>query len=135
MYLAAGFILVGLASLGIFLPLLPTTPLLILAAACFAHSSERWHRWLMQHPVFGPLLHQWHEHRCIPGKAKVIAVCSILLFGGYAVGYAVQNPAVRIGGGLLLLAGLIYVLRIPTCKSASSSSETDAPADCGEEIP
>lgn len=116
LYLIAGFILVGLAALGLVLPLLPTTPLLILAAACFAQSSERWHRWLMEHRIFGAILRNWHEHRCIPGRAKGIAVITIVVFGGYAVFVALQHPGVRIAGGLLILTGLFFVLRIPVCR-------------------
>lgn len=114
-YLIAGFLLVGLATLGIFLPLLPTTPLLLLAAACFANSSEKCHRWLVGHNLFGPIIHNWQEHRCIPRKAKAIAVASILVFGGYAVGFAIANMVVRIIGGVLCLIGLICVLRIKVC--------------------
>ena len=116
MFLIAGFLLVGLATLGIFLPLLPTTPLLLLAAACFANSSEKCHRWLVEHDVFGPIIRNWHENRCIPRRAKLIAVASILLFGTYAVGFAVDNIYVRIIGGVILLTGLVFVLRIPTCE-------------------
>lgn len=115
-YLTAGFLLVALAMLGIFLPLLPTTPLLLLAAACFANSSEKWHRWLVEHRLFGPIISNWQHNRCIPRKAKITAVCSILLFGTYAVGFAVDNLYVRIAGIIVLLIGLIVVLRIPTCR-------------------
>ncbi len=112
-YLIAGFLLVGLATLGIFLPLLPTTPLLLLAAACFANSSEKCHRWLLEHNIFGPIIHNWQEHRCIPRKAKVIAVLSILIFGTYAIGFAIKNLPLRMVGLALLITGLMVVLRIP----------------------
>jgi uncharacterized membrane protein YbaN (DUF454 family) len=114
-YLIAGFLLVGLATLGIFLPLLPTTPLLLLAAACFANSSKKCHQWLMQHDLFGPVIRNWHEKRCIPRRAKLMAIASILLFGGYAIGFAVENTYLRIAGILLLMIGLVSVLRIPIC--------------------
>jgi uncharacterized membrane protein YbaN (DUF454 family) len=113
--LAAGFVLVGLALLGVMLPLLPTTPLLILAAACFANASERWHKWLMNHPLCGPLLKDWHERRCIPLRAKLIAATMIILIGAYSIGFAIENAFIRLFGTLLLLTGLIVVLRIPTC--------------------
>ena len=116
LYLLAGFLLVGLASLGIFLPLLPTTPLLLLAAACFARSSEKCHQWLMQHNLFGSVIRNWHEKRCIPRKAKLTAIASILLFGGYAIGFAIENTALRIAGVLVLTIGLISVVRIPICE-------------------
>jgi uncharacterized membrane protein YbaN (DUF454 family) len=117
LYLTAGFVLTGLAALGIVLPLLPTTPLLLLATACFANSSERWHRWLVEHPLFGPIIHNWKENRCIPCRAKRIAVVSILVFGTYSIGFAIENIHLRIGGAVLLATGLVFVLRIPTCKN------------------
>ena len=115
LFLVAGFLLVGLATLGIFLPLLPTTPLLLLAATCFANSSEKWHRWLMEHNIFGPIIRNWHEHRCIPLRAKIVAVASILVFGTYSIGFAIENPYLQIPGAILLLTGLVYVLRIRNC--------------------
>lgn len=111
--------LVALATLGIFLPLLPTTPLLLLAAWCFAESSEKYHRWLLNHRIFGPIIRNWHENRCIPLKAKRIAVATILVFGGYAIGFRLTNPYLRIPGALLCLTGLVYVLRIPVCKGVN----------------
>lgn len=115
LYLILGFALVALATLGIFLPLLPTTPLLLLAAWCFANSSEKCHHWLMEHRLFGPIIKNWHENRCIPLKAKMLSVSMILLFGGYAI-YRLDNLYIRIIGGTLCLIGLISVLRIPVCR-------------------
>jgi uncharacterized membrane protein YbaN (DUF454 family) len=111
----AGVILTALAAIGIILPLLPTTPFLLLAAWCFANSSERCHRWLIEHRIFGPILKNWHENRCIPKRAKILAVSMILIFGTYAIGFAIENTAVRITGTLFLLAGFISVIRIPSC--------------------
>jgi uncharacterized membrane protein YbaN (DUF454 family) len=115
--LIVGFALVGLAALGAVIPLLPTTPLLLLAAACFANSSEKCHRWLLEHNLFGPIIHNWQENRCIPRKAKIVAIASILLFGTYAVGFAIENLYLRIAGTTILLTGLVFVLRIPTCQN------------------
>lgn len=114
-HLALGFLLVGLATLGLFLPLLPTTPLLLLAAGCFANSSEKWHRWLMEHPLFGSTIRNWHERRCIPRKAKATAIAMILLFGTYAVGFALENPYLKTAGAILLLIGLASVVRLKSC--------------------
>ena len=115
LYLIAGFLLVALAGLGIVLPLLPTTPLRLLAAACFAKSSDKCHRWLTTHRIFGPIIYNWQANRCIPRNAKKIAVLSILIFGTYAVGFAIDNLPIRIVGALILLTGFVFVLRIPVC--------------------
>jgi uncharacterized membrane protein YbaN (DUF454 family) len=115
LYIVAGFVLVALAALGVFLPLLPTTPLLLLAAWCFAKSSDKYHRWLMEHQIFGPIIRNWHERRCIPRNAKSIAVASILIFGTYAIGFAIENLWIRLFGTAVLLTGLVFVLRIKVC--------------------
>lgn len=68
----------GMASLvtgivGIFLPLLPTTPFVLLAAFCFTRSSTRCERWLLGHPRFGPMVRQWRARRAIPRRVKQLA--------------------------------------------------------------
>ena len=73
------FFVMGLASLalgiaGIFLPVLPTTPLVLLAATCFARSYRPFHEWLVAHRLFGPLVREWHEHRSIPYRTKLLAI-------------------------------------------------------------
>lgn len=72
-----GFSLLAIGILGIFLPLLPTVPLVLLAAFCFARSSERLHDWLVSHPSFGPMISDWNEHRAISPRAKRLATLSI----------------------------------------------------------
>jgi uncharacterized membrane protein YbaN (DUF454 family) len=69
-----GLVSTGLAILGIFLPLLPTVPLLLLAAACFARSSERFYSWLLQHPRLGPMIRGYLDGQGIPLKSKVWAI-------------------------------------------------------------
>lgn len=76
--IAGGMLCLILAILGVFLPLLPTTPFLLLAAACFARSSERLHAWMLRHPRFGPLLDDWETHRAIRPAAKRAATVAIL---------------------------------------------------------
>ncbi|MBQ5949387.1 YbaN family protein [Massilia sp. ST3] len=78
-YNIAGVLAVILGILGIFLPLLPTTPFLLLASACFARGSERLHRWLLSHRVFGAYLRNFEEGRGIPLKAKVVATALLWL--------------------------------------------------------
>ena len=78
-YLTVGFIALGLGILGIPLPLLPTTPFLLLAALCFARGSERWYRWLLDHKTFGPPIHAWREHRAVPRRVKWIGLGSLVV--------------------------------------------------------
>ena len=75
----AGVIALLLAILGLFLPLLPTTPFLLLASWCFARGSRRLHGWLLSHRVFGEYLRNFEAGRGIPLKAKIVA--TLMLWG------------------------------------------------------
>ncbi|MGI4844922.1 MAG: YbaN family protein [Janthinobacterium lividum] len=76
-YNAAGVLALLLGILGLFLPLLPTTPFLLLASWCFARGSERLHRWLLSHRVFGEYLRNFEAGRGIPLKAKILATAML----------------------------------------------------------
>lgn len=91
---AAGSVFVALGVIGIFLPLLPTTPFLLLAAACFARSSPAFHHWLVEHRVLGVYVRDWQRDRSVPLKAKVLAVLMMsaslawMVFGTNAPAFA-----------------------------------------------
>ncbi|MFP4483000.1 MAG: YbaN family protein [Thermovirgaceae bacterium] len=70
-----GILCVGLGSAGIVLPLVPTTPFLLLAAACFAKSSERFYAWLLGHRRFGPIIANYREKGGITRKTRAVALC------------------------------------------------------------
>lgn len=72
--LAIGWLSVALGVIGIFLPVLPTTPFLLLAAACFMRSSKRFYLWLVNHPQLGPWIVDYLEGQGIPLKGKVYAI-------------------------------------------------------------
>ncbi len=81
-----GTLCLVLAIVGIFVPVLPTTPLLLLTAYCYYRSSERMYTWLMSHPHLGPYIKNFREHRMIPRRVKVyilILLWSSLLFCAY----------------------------------------------------
>ncbi len=69
-----GFISLGLGIIGAFLPLLPTTPFILLSAALFAKSSDKMHSWLYNHRIFGEILRDFNENKTIPLYAKVISL-------------------------------------------------------------
>lgn len=81
----AGFACFGLGAIGAFLPLLPTVPLMLLAAYCFARGSERFHEWLITHPRFGPPILDWQERGTISRRAKVMAGVAIGITFGVSV--------------------------------------------------
>lgn len=79
LWLAAGGISLALGVIGIFLPLLPTTPFVLLAAFCFSRGSERCERWLVEHPRFGPMVRDWRANRAVPLRAKQLATVMMLI--------------------------------------------------------
>ncbi|WP_100912541.1 YbaN family protein [Pseudoalteromonas spongiae] len=82
-WLLIGLVSLLLGILGVFLPLLPTTPFVLLSAFCFSKSSTRMHSWLLNHRIFGQLITDWEMHGVIRAKVKVIATCSMLLLVSY----------------------------------------------------
>ena len=77
LWVTFGLLCVGLAFIGIVLPLLPTVPFLLLAAFCFARSSEQLHNWLVTHPKLGPPILDWQTRGAITPKAKKLATLSV----------------------------------------------------------
>jgi len=113
-----GVLAVLLGVIGIFLPLLPTTPFILLAAACFARGSDRMHSWLLSHRLFGQLLRNYQAGRGIPARAKVLALAMMWPSLGYAM-WRFDNAWLRL---VLLLVGAcisVYLLRLPVCANRS----------------
>ena len=110
-----GFIFLGLAVVGVFLPLLPTTPFVLLAAGCFAQSSERMHRWILANETFGPMVRAWEEKRCVSCRVKAVAIGSMALVGGFSVFFMLESLPLQLAGGALLLLGAVVVAALRTC--------------------
>ena len=119
LYKPLGFLFLGLAILGIIVPLMPGTPFLLLSAWFFARSSEAWHARLLANDITGPMIRNWEERRCMAYRAKVVAIVSMLGAGGASVLFAVDDPRTKAFGIGLLAIGTVFVLRIPTCEKCS----------------
>jgi len=117
-YKPLGFLFLGLAVLGILLPILPGTPFLLLSAWFFARSSEKWHRRLLNSDLFGPLINNWEQNRCISGRTKAVAMVSMILAGGASILFGVESLALKIAGLILMSVGTLTLLSIKTCPKA-----------------
>lgn len=106
------FLLTGIA--GVFLPILPTTPFLLLAAACYARSSRRFYNWLMNHPAFGPLIVEWRTYRSIPWRTKQVAMATMFLTFGSSILFFVHDGWLQLALGFFGLMMLIWLYRIPS---------------------
>ena len=118
--LGAGALFVALAALGILLPVLPTTPFLLLAGACFARNSERADRWLRENRVFGPYVKSWRNSRALPPGARPRAIAVVLLTFAISIIFAVHTLGLRLLLGAIGLALLVFLARLPVLSSAST---------------
>lgn len=116
---AAGALFVGLGAVGAVLPLLPTTPFLLVAAACFARSSPRLYRALLASRAFGPLIRHWRAAGAIPRRAKIVAVAMIAAVGGSSVAFAVPGVAPRLAVAGLLAALALWIATRPGAEAAA----------------
>lgn len=113
LYLALGWLMVAIGIIGIFLPLLPTTPFLLLAAWLFARSSERIETWLLTHPMLGPPLRDWRQHGAIPRRAKLIA-CVTIAASFVIFWYRVTpSPLLAMMVGAILLGSCTFIVTRP----------------------
>ena len=101
---AMGLVFVALAIAGVVLPLVPTTPFLLLAAFFFARSSPRLHAWLMSHRQFGPLIRNWREHGRIDRRSKYFALLAMLAALVVSLALAVSPLVIAIQ--VLVLSGV-----------------------------
>lgn len=112
-WMSAGLTSLGLGLIGIFLPLLPTVPFLLLAAFCFARSSERLHRWLVTHPVLGPPIQDWERSGAISMRGKQMATVSMLAVFGLSVGLELR-PAILAVQAAVLCATSLFIWTRPS---------------------
>jgi hypothetical protein len=112
--IAIGTLAVALAVVGMFVPILPTTPFLLLAAACYARSSDRFLNWLLHNRWFGAYIRNYREGRGMPRLTKILTLsglwATLVLSGSFAVSaWWLRLVLVAVGAGVTL-----HLLRIPT---------------------
>lgn len=112
--IAGGVTCVGLGVAGIVLPVLPTTPFILLAAYCFARASPRLHRWLLDSRTFGPMIREWQTHRAIPWRTKLTAIALMSATMAVSIVFFVRPWPLQAGLGLLGVGLAIWMYRIPS---------------------
>ncbi len=109
-----GLLCMAAGIIGMFLPVVPTVPFLLLALWAFARGSERLHDWLLHHPRLGRRLRDWHEHQAIPARAKLLSVGSMGVAALW-LGFFSGIPAWAVALALAIMAyGAWFVLSRPT---------------------
>jgi uncharacterized membrane protein YbaN (DUF454 family) len=118
-YLTVGWISLGLGFIGIFLPVMPTTPFLVVSAFCFSRGSEKLHRWLLSLPHVGKPLREWEDHKVIRTKAKAMAT-ALMLASLVSLSFVSKMPRI----GFWITAGVMaaILLFIWTRRSAPPDS-------------
>jgi uncharacterized protein len=137
-YLSFGWLMFALGFIGAFLPVLPTTPFMILALWGFSKGSDTLHNWLYNHPKYGATLRDWDQYRIIPVKAKLASVSMMTISGTYLVFFS-SAPTIGIICAIgLMTYGAIYVLTKPSRPSATVQEdvkETEEPEETSEKPP
>lgn len=106
---------VAVGTVGVFVPLLPTTPFLLVAAWAFARGSERWRRWLVEHPRFGPAIDAWQRSGAISVRGKGLAILSLGLSMVLALWLNLPPPALLLQV-VAVVAVTVFILSRPTAR-------------------
>ncbi|GGK57216.1 YbaN family protein [Amphritea balenae] len=114
LYLTAGIFFVLLGLIGVILPLVPTTPFLLVAAFCFSRSSEQLHQYLLNHPWFGHFIRDWEEHSVIPLKAKIIGTSMMLLMVSYPLIFKSFHPGLKTFAAATVIFAVWFVWSRPS---------------------
>ena len=111
---ACGVLCVALGAAGLVLPVLPTTPFMLLAAFCFARASPALHRRLVASRLFGPTIVEWQRHRAIPWRTKITAIALMSATLAVSIVFFVRPVALKAGLALLGVGLAVWLYRIPS---------------------
>lgn len=112
-FFLAGLLAFALGIAGIFLPLLPTTPFILLSAFCWAKSSQRFHNWLLAHRIFGPMIHNWQQYGSVPRRAKWIAIVTMSISLIWLIGFQLQSLTAKLGVAAVMIPMAVWMISRP----------------------
>lgn len=124
-----GFVFVGLAAVGAVLPVMPSTPFLLLASGCFLRTKPECRKWLYRSPLFGPALHDWETKRVVRPATKLKALGLLVVSGLATTAWSQLSPLAGAGLGLALSSAALIVWRLPS--EASAIEKRDLPLSGG----
>jgi uncharacterized membrane protein YbaN (DUF454 family) len=113
-FVGLGMTALALGIAGIVLPVLPTTPFVLLAAACFARGSTKFHDWLLGHPLFGPMIVEWQEYGSIPWRTKIVAIALMSTTLGVSIVFFVEPRWLKAALTVLGLVLATWLYRVPS---------------------
>jgi len=113
-YFSLGWLFFALGAIGVLLPVMPTTPFMLLALWAFARSSDRFHNWLYNHRFFGPPLQQWNQHRVIPLPAKIMSVSFMSISFVFMLFFSPLVMWLKLVIASLMIYGAWFILSKPS---------------------
>jgi len=116
LFFAAGSVSLGLGVLGMAIPLLPTTPFLLLSVACYCRSSERMYRWVLDNRLFGEYIRNYREGKGIPLRTKAVVLGLLWLTMGYSTIFALNVPPAQIALLAIGIGVTVHIIKLPTFK-------------------
>ncbi len=122
-YFLLGWLFFSLGIVGVALPVMPTTPFMLLALWAFSRSSQRFHDWLYNHTFFGPPLQQWQQHRVIPFGLKLVAISFMLMSMIYLLFFSPLPNWVTIVTGVVMSATAVFIFSKPSCPPVNNNDE------------
>lgn len=124
--IAAGCTSLGAGIVGIFLPVLPTTPFLLLAGACFVRSSDRLYRWLTNHPVFGPYISNYLRFKAVTLRSKIASISLMWVVLGSTIVFATESLHLRLFLAAIGIGVTVHLVTMKTLtrKMLAESAET-----------
>ena len=125
LFFILGWLFFAVGFVGVFVPVLPTTPLMLVALWCFSRSSKRFHNWLYTHRLFGPPLQLWEQHGVIPRVAKIVAVIFMSASLVYLYGFLVTPFWVKVVMTATMTFGFWFILSKPSKPPETENEGTE----------